>query len=360
MTKKTAIRTFVIFIWVALLMSLLHLPKLFDQSSERTLNIFTWGDYFESDELIETFEKRTGIKIKFHFYSANEELRVKLLSNKGKYDLVIPSDYAVKRLIKENALKPLDHSKLTFMDKILPQFKNLYYDPGNVYSIPNTWESYGLGYNKKDLEGKTILPSLSSIFDESVIDYKFAMPCDPGESIIFATTYLFGRKNRINQAEAKQVTQLLIQQKKHVEAYSDYRSKYLIQTRNCPIALVRASLVWQIAKESNYMGYMQPKEATFVTVENLVIPKETLKDDLIYEFINYLYEPKSQALQVGPAPVYPVIKEAMQYLTEEVDEYHKDFQFSLNNAANFIFFKRLLSEEETRNLWVDVKSTSES
>lgn len=353
--KRFFLRILICLTWCIAFIGLLILPKYMVQSNSRTLDVFVWGDYFVQPEILTEFEKRYAIKVRLHYYTSNEEMRIKLLSNKYAYDLVIPSGYAVKGLIKDKALKPIDKSRLHFWDKISPELLNLSFDPGNIYSIPNIWETYGFGFNTHEISQDQIVPSLAAIFDESVIDCKFAMIGDPRESIRIAATYLFGPVSSLSPSQTHQVLTLLEKQKKHVEAYSDYRSKYLIQTNNCPFALVRSSLIWEIAKTSDHIGFVQPKEATFISIENLVIPKHSKKDDLVYQFINYLYEPQVQAWTIGAAPCYPVIPEALLYINE-VPEYLIDYEYSLKNHKKFIFFQRLLSDEETRNLWIDLKT----
>lgn len=356
MTKKSTIRLLFVLFWVVLAFSSLHLPNMLKKESPHTINLFTWGDYFEDESIIEDFEAETGIKVNLHYYTSNEEMRVKLLANKGEYDLVIPSDYAVTTLIRERALKPLDHSRLHFLDAIAKPLMGLDYDPENRYCIPNTWEIYGLGVDREAMEHQTIHPSLQAVFDESLIDYKLSMTPDPGEAIVFASHYLFGPVKKLNPEQASQVRDLLAKQKGWVEAYADYRAKYLIQTKNCPLALVRSSLIWQIGKEHDFMEFIAPEDGTFITIENLAIPKESKKDDLVYQLINFLYRPDVQGRQIGYSPVYPVVKAALEH-TDEMPPYYEHFHRALERS-DYVFFRRLLSEEEIRNLWVDVKSSN--
>ena len=335
-------------------MGVISLPKFLNSTKPNQIDVFAWGAYFANESIIEEFEKESGIKVKLHIFTSNEEMRVKLLANKGAYDLVIPSDYAVTNLIREGELQKLDHSKLNFLDSLAPQLLHLDYDPDNEYSIPHTWETYGLGVDKEELAHMNIEPSLSSVFNSKVINYTLAMTPDPGEAIIFAANYLYGDVKSLSKEQADGVRDLLREQKGWTEAYADYRSRYLIQTKNCPLALVRSSFMWEIAREQPFMTFLPPKEATFITIENLAIPKHSKKSDLAYQFLNYLYQPHVQAKQVGPAPVNPAVPAALP-LTNEVEGFYTEYNRALDRG-DFVFFRRLLTEEETRSLWVDLKA----
>ena len=102
--KNFLIKSLIVVVWIASIFGILVYPKFegFSPSHQRTLNIFVWGDYFDA-KMIERFEEEKGIKVKLHYYSSNEEMMLKLKAHKGTgYDLIVPSDYAVQILIKEN------------------------------------------------------------------------------------------------------------------------------------------------------------------------------------------------------------------------------------------------------------------
>src|SRR6185369_5108049 len=108
-------RSGIILFWVVLIFCALYLPKCeVAKYDKNTLNVFVWGDILEP-AVVADFEKETGIKLNFSYYSSNEELIVKLKATKGEgYDLIIPSDYAVNILIKEDLLKKFDKNKFAY------------------------------------------------------------------------------------------------------------------------------------------------------------------------------------------------------------------------------------------------------
>jgi spermidine/putrescine transport system substrate-binding protein len=354
--QKLMIKTFIVISWIVVIFGLLLTPKwkALQPNDAKTLNIFTWGDYFDP-KVLEQFEKDHGVKIQLHYYSSNEELILKLKAHKGQgYDLVVPSDYAVQILIKENLLQPLDYSRITFLDQISPALLHHPFDPHNRYSLPNMFEVYGIGFDPDQIDPSRVQPTFGHVFDPSMIDYAFAMTPDPVEAVTFAACYLYGKVDRLDSTQTARIRQLLIDQKPLVEAYADYRSKYLLQTKNCALSILRASFLLHIARENPQMSFMLPKEATVVSIESVAIPIGCEKTDLVYSFLNYLYQDEVMASQVAICPLFPATSSACAFLHEP------DLYFSIYNQVmkkpNFYFFRHLIPEETAREIWVEVKN----
>ncbi|MCB1110855.1 MAG: extracellular solute-binding protein, partial [Chlamydiia bacterium] len=147
---KIFIRIAIIAIWICLFFTFLTATQLFSpqKEKEQTLHLFSWPEIL-SPETIKGFEEETGIKVVRHYYTSNEELLVKLKATEGRgYDLIIPSDYAVKKLVEEDLLLPLDHSKLDFLDHLNPKLTCQPFDEKNTYSLPYIWEFMGFGINQ--------------------------------------------------------------------------------------------------------------------------------------------------------------------------------------------------------------------
>lgn len=349
------IRFFFCLVSIVLSFGLLQLPTLLSSSDHKSIQVFAWGDYFSYSDIIEDFEKKTGIKVTIHSYESNEEMYVKLLANPKGYDIIFPSDYAIRLLKEKKLLKKIDHSRLNFLDKIHPSLLGHPYDKENAYSIPNTWETFSIAIDKIALKQDKIPFDLAAFFYFPNIDYKFCMTPDPTESIVLASYYLYKKVDHLSKKQAEEVKELLIKQKPFVEAYADCRAKYLIQTKNCPIAFERSSYAWQIIKENPSLDFMEFNDVVFTSIENVALPKDSNKDDLVYAFINYLYEPSVHAKLTDLSSMYPVIAGANQY-TEQPPAYFTHFEECLKRRDEMVFFSYLVSEEETRNIWIDLKS----
>ena len=116
------------------------------------LNVFNWGEYIGED-VIANFEEEYGVKVNYSMFDSNEILYTKLLGGTS-YDVIVPSDYMIERLMEEEMLQPLDYSYMTNLDDLDPGVVALRdeYDPDGVYSMPYFWGSVGLIYNKKNVD----------------------------------------------------------------------------------------------------------------------------------------------------------------------------------------------------------------
>lgn len=351
------IRSLYSILWITTIFGAIYLGGQRDRllsKHHKTLNIFAWGDFFHEETLLE-FERRTGIHVKVHCYGSNEELYVKLKATKGEgYDLIVPSDYAVKWLSNEGLLKPLDKKQIDIKTTFEPFLLKQNYDPQNTYSLPYSWEVYGIGVDQEHYAKKPIPHSLSYLFDPKIQSSSISMTPDPVEALSIASYLLYGPKERLNAEELREAKSLLVKQKSRVEAYADYRARYLIQTGNCPIALLRSSFVWQMARDGTDVEFLIPKEGLFTSIENIAIPATTEKLDEVYAFIRFIYEPKIIAKQMHSCPTYPAIQEALP-LIDENPNYLKAREEALQNG-NFIFFNHLIEENAIREMWVDIKS----
>ncbi len=131
--------------------------------SRPVVNVCSWGEYIDED-LITLFEERTGIRVNYQTAESNEALYSLLKSGGADYDVVVPSDYMIGRLIAEDMLEPLDYSQIPNFDFIDDRFKNLSYDPENLYTVPYTWGTLGIIYNTATVEEE--ITSWSALYDD--------------------------------------------------------------------------------------------------------------------------------------------------------------------------------------------------
>jgi spermidine/putrescine-binding protein len=115
-------------------------------SSRPVVNVCSWGEYIDED-LITQFEEETGIRVNYQTAESNEALYSLLKSGGADYDVIVPSDYMIGRLIAEDMLEPLDYSQIPNFSYIDERFQNLSYDPENRYTVPYAWGTLGIIYN---------------------------------------------------------------------------------------------------------------------------------------------------------------------------------------------------------------------
>ena len=115
-------------------------------SQKKQLNVFTWAGYV-SDDIREGFEKEFGASVLIDTYASNEDLLAKLLAGATGYDIIMPSDYMVSILIKQNLLAELNRENISNFQNISPLFLGKYFDTENRYSIPYTFGTAGIAYD---------------------------------------------------------------------------------------------------------------------------------------------------------------------------------------------------------------------
>ena len=119
-----------------------------------TLKFYNWGEYI-GDDVISNFEKEYGVDVISEYFDSNEAMYTKLQAG-DTYDVLVPSDYMIERLINEDMLQPIDKSVVTNLGNLADGVKNLEYDPDNTYSVPYFWGTVGLVYNKNNVPQEEI------------------------------------------------------------------------------------------------------------------------------------------------------------------------------------------------------------
>ena len=355
---KFFIRSIIVGLWIFLFYAIITLPHWIKPASQNSpvLNVFSWPEVL-CPETIQRFEKETGIKIKRHYYTTNEELLVKLKSTNGNgYDLIIPSDYMVKKLIQEELVAPLDLQKLHFIDVLNPKLTNQEFDPHNRYSIPYTWDAIGFGINTADFVQTPFEPNWKTIFSAQDPQKKISMINDPIEAIDVSARYLFGNQKEFSAKETQLIASILKQQKPFVESYSGVRGDYLLITKNCSIAVIPASYVLRGGKNYSHIDFKLPKEYTFLSIENFCLVQNSPNQDFAYTFLNYIYQEEVIANEANLYCNFPAITNVKSYINSSA-LFNKTYD-ALENYDGILYFTRdLLSEKEARTLWIELKST---
>ena len=128
-----------------------------------TLNFANWSDYYPP-ELLQKFEKDTGIKATLDAYDSNETLLAKLKAGGGNYDVVVPSDSFIQIMVQEDLLQKFDKSKLPNLKNLAPTFQKLDFDPAHDYSVPYLWGTTGYSYDSAQVPGGKLDESWGPFF----------------------------------------------------------------------------------------------------------------------------------------------------------------------------------------------------
>lgn len=155
MKKLQSLFLGILIIIAVLLLGVRQLEKTSGMSGAKVLTIYNWGDYIDPS-LITKFEKEYGYKVNYETFDSNEAMFTKIQQGGTNYDIAIPSEYMIQKMIKEKLVLPLDHSKIKGLNNIDPRFLDLDFDPDNQYSIPYFWGTLGIVYNDKFFDANQI------------------------------------------------------------------------------------------------------------------------------------------------------------------------------------------------------------
>ena len=327
-----------------------RLVELFERG--KSINVLVWGQILDK-EFLSDFEHDTGIHINMSYFENNEELFVKLkATDLHDYDLIMPSDWAAELLIKDGLVKKLDRTKITIWDSLYPALCHLYFDPNNEYTIPFFWSLFGLGIDTTYWGGKNPESTWGLIFDEQLMPKRISTVEDPRALILIAALYLFGHVQRLTADEITQIKNLLIKQKSRVEIYTDSRSEYVLASGVVPVAVGLSGDLLKVMRRFDTIDFIVPKEGGFAVIDSFAITATTTKDDLVYQFLNYLFRSDIVKKYVDKFDFFPAIKVDVEYddrliqLTEPTEELFK----------NINFFKNVVSKEILNDVLISLKS----
>ena len=252
----------------------------------QTLRIYNWGEYV-GEHIIQDFEKETGAKVMLESFDSNEQMYIKV-ANKEAYDILVPSDYMIQRLISEGYLQKLDKSKLTCMDKLNKAVKGLPYDPKNEYSVPYFWGTVGIVYDKTKVSEEDLKKEGYNIFLDQKYKGDIYLYDSERDSFMMALKALGYSMNTSDQGEIDKAYQWLLKcvGTMKPEIVTDEIIDNMAQARKA-LGLIYSGDATYVMAENPKMGYYLPDSGTNQWSDAMVIPKNAKNVDLAYAFINY-------------------------------------------------------------------------
>ncbi|MGG3800729.1 ABC transporter substrate-binding protein [Metabacillus fastidiosus] len=305
----------VVVVSALLLFAISKLNEAQGYSSGNTLTIYNWGDYIDAD-LIDRFEKETGIKVIYETFDSNEAMMTKIEQGGTTYDVAIPSEYMIDKMRQENLLIPLDHSKLPNFKNIDERFIDLPFDPDNKYSVPYFWGTVGIVYDKKTLKNKEIT-SWNDLWDTDLKNQILLL--DGAREVIGmglnSLGYSLNDTNKEHLQEAKEKLDTLTP---NVKAIVGDENRMLLQNKEAAIGLVWSGVASEIMAENEDLEYVVPKEGSNLWFDNMVIPKTAKNIDGAHQFINFMLDAKIAAQNTEYVSYSTPNKAALQYMPEEM------------------------------------------
>ena len=256
-----------------------------------------------------------------------------------------------------NLLKKLDKSKLNFIDSLNPKFLNYYFDPHNEYSVPAEWYIQVFGINKDYFKDRPEpQPRWATIFDHDTMPHHVGLMNDSRELIGLAVNYLYGSVRSINRKETKEIKRLLRKQKQKVEAYTDFRGDFLLESGSCSIVMVASSFIWKTVRDNKNIYYVVPEDGTYLNIENYVIPKASQKEELVYQFMNFLFRLDVQKNNFEKQTFLSTRKDAdfmfnAPELKPVVDYIHPE------STKPLYIFQNKLTDRQVNEIWIETKGS---
>lgn len=321
-------RAVVIVAYLGLFMLFLYFPLLMEYWSDlQALNVCVFAETF-SPQAISRFEQEAGVKVHVTYVEIDDQLHAKFRMNGALgYDVVNISDYVVHSVGSAGQLAALDKQLLPNLHRLEPCLVNLVFDPENQYSVPHKWYVYGMVYDKQAFRLAPEDVSLSFLFEPPAMavakgvvsaPYRVCMLDDARDAFFMAAIYLFGRVEGFSAAELHKIRDLLIAQKKWVEAYTLHSAQYFLHAGITPLALMSSNYMRKMYEASDRFTFAIPKEGSMLVVENLAVPATSKKVVLAQRFINFMLRDDIAALNSGTYGFNSANKYANQHVPERL------------------------------------------
>ena len=322
----------------------------------QTLHVYNWGEY-TGENIISDFEEETGCTVVMEIFDSNEQMYIKV-ANGESYDILVPSDYMIQRLIDEGYLQKLDYSRLDCLDDLCESVLNLPYDPGNEYSVPYFWGTAGIVYDKTKVDLADLEKEGFEIFLDEKYKGDIYLYDSERDSFMMALKALGYSMNTENEKELEEAYNWLVKcvQTMEPEIVTDEIIDNMAQGRKA-LGLIYSGDAAYVMTENEDMGYYLPESGTNLWSDAMVIPKNAKNPELAHEFINFVsdydgaYDNSSYVGYTSPN------QEVMDELSGEGGDYEginayiprsgyeKDEVFVYNEAT-----RKIIS-----NLWSKVK-----
>ncbi len=330
-----------------------------------SINVYNWGEYISdgSDGLLDVnaeFTELTGIQVNYSTYATNEELYAKLKGGASNYDIIIPSDYMIARMIKEGMIQKLDYSNIPNFSNIMDKFRNQGYDPDNEYSVPYTWGTVGIIYDNTAIDVSEEEIDWDILWDEKYKD-SILMFDNPRDSFAIAEILQGYSINTENFNELKMAAEKLKEQKSLVQSYVMDEIFDKMGAGEAVLAPYYAGDAVTLMDEYDHLGFVVPKSGTNMFLDALCIPVSARQKEAAEMYINFMCEPDIAYATTSYIGYSTPNEKAFEMLDDEVkndgisyldDEYIKEHTTVFTN----------LSDEanlEMQRLWTDMKSTQE-
>ena len=254
----------------------------------QTIHVYNWGEY-TGENIISGFEELTGAKVIMDNFDSNEQMYIKV-ANGDAYDVLVPSDYMIQRMMQEKMLQKLEpETRKECLGELVDAIKGLPYDPKNEYSIPYFWGTVGIVYDKTKVSEEDLEKDGWDIFLDQKFKGDIYLYDSERDSFMMALKALGYSMNTTSQDELNAAYNWLIQcvQTMDPEIVTDEIIDNMAQARKA-LGLIYSGDAAYVMSENENMGFYMPKSGTNLWSDAMVIPKNAKNPKLANEFIRYI------------------------------------------------------------------------
>ena len=259
------------------------------QFGSDTLKVYNAGEYIDP-QINEAFEQQYGVKVIYDTFDSNELMYTKLQGGEN-YDILIPSDYMIERLINEDYLQELDHSLIPNMSSLATGLNDLEYDPDHTYSVPYFWGTVGIVYNKNNVDIEDLEKEGYNILKDQKYRGHIYLYDSERDSFMVALKALGYSMNTDKEEELEAAYEWLLEVVSTMdpEIVTDEVIDAMING-NKDMAVVYSGDAAYILAQNEAMSYYLPKEGTNLWSDSMVIPQNARSPKLAHAYINYILE----------------------------------------------------------------------
>lgn len=343
---------------VALLVGMTQFGK---ESSElpyagETLYVYMPGEYI-GEEVIPLFEEATGATVVMENFDSNEQMYIKV-ANGECYDVLIPSDYMIQRLIEEDYLQKLDQNQLECMDALTEDVKGHSYDLENEYAVPYFWGTVGIVYDKTKVDIADLEKEGFAIFLDEKYKGDIYLYDSERDSFMMALKSLGYSMNTESEAELQEAYDWLEQcvQTMKPEIVTDEIIDNMAQGRKA-LGLIYSGDATYVMSENENMGFYLPEEGSNLWIDAMVIPKNAANPELAHEFINFVCEYESAYDNSSYVGYTSPVQEVMDDIYGEGGDYEgiNAYMPRTDNENDETFVYNEATRKIISNLWSKVK-----
>lgn len=257
--------------------------------NKQSINVYNWGEYIDQT-VLDDFEAQTGIHVNYTTYASNEEMYAKIVSGAASYDVVIPSEYMISKMISEDLLAELDFNNIPNYKYIGEEYKGLSYDPEEKYSVPYTWGTVVIVYNTKYVDEEDVADeSIDLLWNEKYAG-NILMFDNPRDAFALAHIKLGHSMNTTNPEDWYEAAEELKKQKPLVQAYVMDQIFDKMLNEEAYIAVYYAGDAITMMDENEDLAAYVPKEGANMFFDSMCVLKNSQNKEGAEKFINFMCE----------------------------------------------------------------------